>query len=141
MSKMYRIWGKIRGGQVADHLAAHIPKTIGGPCAQVSSEMIAFYTADRIEEAMGNQTPLSGVVLDIIKCYNTIPRQPLQQLLYKLGIPKNIVETFFAAMAQLKRFFQVCDTCGPLFATTTVLSKVVALLYLVCWPLVFGLMQ
>lgn len=81
MSKMYRVWGKIRGGQVADHLASHIPKTIGGPCAQVSSEMIAFYTADRIEEAISNKTPLSGVVLDIIKCYNSIPRGPLKLLL------------------------------------------------------------
>ena len=78
MSKMYRIWGKIRGGQVALHLASQVPKTIGGPCAQVSSEMIALYTSDRIEEALSEKSPLSGVVLDIIKCYNSIPRQPLQ---------------------------------------------------------------
>ena len=119
MSKMYRVWGKIRGGQVADHLASHIPKTIGGPCAQVSSEMIAFYTADRIEEAISNKTPLSGVVLDIIKCYNSIPREPLKLLLCRLGIPHDIICTFFAAMNQLQRFFQVCDKCGPKFTTST----------------------
>lgn len=119
MSKMYRVWGKIRGGQVATHLASHVPKTIGGPCAQISSELIALYTADRIEEAISSKTPLSGVVLDIIKCYNTIPRLPLQQLLCKLGIPNDIIHTFFAAMKQLQRFFQVCETCGPTFTTTT----------------------
>ena len=119
MSKMYRIWGKIRGGQVAEHLASHLPRTIGGPCAQVSSEMIAFYTADRIEEALSTRTPFSGVVLDIVKCYNSIPRIPLRMLLCKLGIPRDIVDTFFAAMSQLQRFFQVCDTCGPKFKTTT----------------------
>ncbi len=119
MSKMYRIWGKIRGGQVASHLANHVPKTIGGPCAQVSSELIALYTADRIEEALSNKEPLSGVVLDIVKCYNCTPRLPLKHLLLKLGIPHCIVETFFAAMTQLQRFFQICDTCGDAFPTTT----------------------
>ena len=119
MSKMYRVWGKIRGGQVAEHLASHVPKTIGGPCAQVSSEMIAFYTADRIEEALCEKSPLSGVVLDIVKCYNSIRRLPLQKLLLALGIPNNIVNTFFAAMAQLQRFFQICDKCGTTFKTTT----------------------
>ena len=119
MSKMYRIWGKIRGGQVTLHLASQIPKTIGGPCAQVSAEMIALYRSDRIEESLSEKSPLSGVVLDIIKCYNSIPRRPLQQLLLKLGVPEDIVKTFFAAMDQLQRFFQVCDACGDTFHTTT----------------------
>ena len=43
----------------------------------------------------------------------------LQQLLLKLGVPEDIVKTFFAAMAQLQRFFQVCDSCGDTFHTTT----------------------
>ena len=85
----------------------------------MSSEKIAFHTADRIEEALGTRAPLSGVGLDIVKCYNSIPRLPLRMLLCKLGIPLDIVGTFFAAMSQLQRFFQVCDTCGPKFKTTT----------------------
>ena len=81
--------------------------------------MIAFHTADRIEEALSTRAPLSGVGLDIVKCYNSIPRLPLRMLLCKLGIPLDIVGTFFAAMSQLQRFFQVCDTCGPEFKTAT----------------------
>ena len=32
MARMYRIWGKIRGKQVAQKLASTIPPEIGGPC-------------------------------------------------------------------------------------------------------------
>ena len=36
MSKMYRIWDKIRGGQAAEHLASHVPRTIRWPlCTSV----------------------------------------------------------------------------------------------------------
>lgn len=65
------MWGKIRGRQVSVFLAKHIPSAIGGPCKRVAADMIALLTAHRDEKAQKDGGPLTGVVIDIVKCYNT----------------------------------------------------------------------
>jgi len=65
MAKMYRLWGKIRGKQVAQILAATIPPEIGGPCKGVAADMVALWTSHKIERSFLEQHKLAGVVIDI----------------------------------------------------------------------------
>ena len=119
MAKMYRIWGKIRGKQVAKILAATIPPEIGGPCKGVAADMIALWTSHKIERSFMEQQALSGVVIDIIKCYNTVPRGMLLRLLGRLGVPAEVIQAFRGMMIQMQRFFELVQTCSDLHATTT----------------------
>ncbi len=119
MSRMYRLWGKIRGRQASRFLAQHIPPTIGGPCKYVAADMIALLTAHRVEKAQHAGDLLSGVVIDIVKCYNTVPRGVLLHLLARLGIPSELLNAFKAMMLQMKRFFEVAGGCSSLSHTTT----------------------
>ena len=119
MAKMYRIWGKIRGKQVAKILAATIPPEIGGPCKGVAADMIALWTSHKIERSFMEQQALSGVVIDIIKCYNTVPRGMLLKLLERLGVPSEVIQAFRGMMIQMQRFFELMQTCSDLHATTT----------------------
>lgn len=119
MSRMYRLWGKIRGRQVSTFLAQHIPPTIGGPCKHVAADMIALLTAHKVEKAQTHACTLTGVVIDIVKCYNTVPRGVLLYLLKALGVPHDILGAFKAMMLQMKRFFEVAGCCSTLSSTTT----------------------
>lgn len=116
---MYRLWGKIRGRQVSVFLAKHFPSAIGGPCKRVAADMIALLTAHRVEKAQKDGGPLTGVVIDIVKCYNTVPRGVLLYLLHALGVPGDILKAFKAMMCQMKRFFEVAGSCSSLTSTST----------------------
>ena len=119
MARMYRLWGKIRGKQVAQLLANIVPPEIGGPCKGVAADMIALWTSHKIERAFMEQQTLAGVVIDIVKCYNTVPRGLLLALLARLGVPSGVLQAFRAMMIQMQRFFELLQTCSDLHNTTT----------------------
>ena len=123
LEKIYRVWAKVRGKQITMHLAGQVPNIIGGPCKGISSEYIAMYTAERVEQALEQNQPLQGLALDIIKCYNAVPRTPLYALLRRLGVPQPIVQAFSCAMQSIERFFVIAGTCSPTFATTTGIAE------------------
>ena len=45
----------------------------------------------RVEAAILDQTPLAGVSVDIITCFNQLPRAPLAQLLRHLRVPDAVI--------------------------------------------------
>ena len=87
------------------------------------NKYIAMYTAERVEHAITANQPLQGLVLDIIKCYNAVPRIPLYALLRRLGVPDPIVQAFSHAMMSIERFFVIAGTCSTTFATTTGIAE------------------
>eukprot|EP00438_Fugacium_kawagutii_P019764 Skav203654 [mRNA] locus=scaffold2755:35547:39857:+ [translate_table: standard] len=119
MAKLYRAWGKIRGAQVALHLAASVPPEIGGPCKQVASDLIALRNSFKTESALICNKKICGIILDIIKCYNTVPRGPLLMLLEWLGIHPLILNAFKGMMIQMYRVFEIMQSCSSGQSTTT----------------------
>ena len=81
MAKIYRLWGHIRGKQVTQLISANIPPEVAGVCKRVSSDLIALLIATKIEDAHREASPLGGIVLDLMKCYNTVPRGALLRVL------------------------------------------------------------
>ena len=119
MARMYRIWGKIRGKQVSKILSESIPPEIGGPCKGVAADMVSLLTSFKIEKSCLDQEVLTGIVVDIVKCYNTVPRGVLLHLLTRLGTPPTVVRAFKAMMQQMQRFFELLQSCSDLHITTT----------------------
>ena len=107
LSKTYRIWAKIRGKQIAQHLAEMVPATIGGPCKGISSELIAQFTSIEIENALYTDTRIQGMVLDLVKCYNAIPREPLYQILERLGVHSCYINAFSKMLKNMRRSFEI----------------------------------
>lgn len=119
LAKAYRVWAKIRGKQIALHLASLVPPTVGGPCKGISSEIIAMLTSDIIEEHTNKSENLAGLVLDVVKCYNGIPRQPLNKAMERLGVHPQLIQAFHSMMNQMERHFEIAHTVGPAFRTST----------------------
>ena len=114
LSKVYRLWAKIRGKQIALHLAESVPATIGGPCKGISSELIAQFTSLEIESALHNNKKIQGMVLDLVKCYNAIPREPLYMVLNKLGVHHCYVKAFADMMSNMRRSFEINGCVDPI---------------------------
>ena len=119
MAKIYRLWGHIRGKQVTEIISATIPPEIAGVCKKVSSDMVALLIASKIEDAHRDSQALGGIVIDLMKCYNTVPRGALLKILVKLGVPPNVCNAFRAMMKQMCRFFEVAQCCSLPQTTTT----------------------
>ena len=119
LAKAYRVWAKVRGKQIALHLASLVPPTVGGPCKGISSEIIAMLTSDIIEEHTNKSENLAGLVLDVVKCYNGIPRQPLNKAMERLGVHPQLIQAFHSMMNQMERHFEIAHTVGPAFQTST----------------------
>ena len=119
LAKAYRVWAKVRGKQIALHLASLVPPTVGGPCKGISSEIIAMLTSDIIEEHTNKSENLAGLVLDVVKCYNGIPRQPLNKAMERLGVHPQLIQAFHSMMNQMERHFEIAHTVGPAFRTST----------------------
>lgn len=68
--------------------------------------MLSAYFQELLEtEEKGSEC--NGVTIDIIKCYNVIPRYPLSLMVYKMGWPRPIIKTYIAALMNLQRSFQI----------------------------------
>ena len=113
LSKTYRLWAKIRGKQIDLHLAEMVPATVGGPCKGISSELIAQFTSLEIESALHSNLEIQGLVLDLVKCYNAIPREPLYQILSRLGVNQCYIKAFANMMENMKRSFEINGCIDP----------------------------
>ena len=119
LSKTYRLWSRIRGKQIAIHLSSQVPATIGGPSKGVAAEMIAMFSTVEIEHSLYSNSHLCGVVLDIVKCYNAVPRPPLLKALAKLGVNQFIITAFDSMLTHMERFFEISGFCGSSWKTDT----------------------
>ena len=108
LSRVYRQWSRYRAIAIIKELSKNIPKTVAGGTANMSSLLLSGYFQDLFEDD-DNLSTLCGLTVDIVKCYNTIPRFPLAIFMMKLGWPLSIVKAYMGALHQMKRTFLVLN--------------------------------
>ena len=65
----------------------------------------------RVEAAILDQTPLAGVSVDIIKCFNQLPRAPLAQLLRHLRVPDAVITLWIFCLRPFDMLFSLRLAC------------------------------
>ena len=86
--------------------------------ANMSSLLLSGYFQDLLEDD-DNLSTLCGLTVDIVKCYNAIPRYPLAIFMMKLGWPLSIVKAHMGALHQIKRTFVVLNTASDWQSAST----------------------
>ena len=119
LSKIYRLWSRLRSLEVLHHISKLMPAQVSATAGGISADMLAAFTANQIESAKCSNRELCGVVIDLIKCYNTIPWEPVLYLMDKIGIPKEYSTTLFRHLEELQRSFDIHGSCSePIKAVT-----------------------
>ena len=72
-----------------------------------------------IEMSLLDSTTLVGHNLDIIRCFNMLPRRPLMAFLEHVGAPLSILQPWSSALEQLQRRFRIADQVGPPHRSST----------------------
>ena len=93
---------------VPDHLYGSIPKK--------SAEDMIVALQLGIEASYAFQVPLSGAVIDLVKCFNTLPRIPLLAIGKLLGMPQGLVSAWSSSLLHLQRRFKVRGSIGPILS-------------------------
>ena len=118
-SLLWRWWASTLARQVLLKWTHTLPPSVKGGVPNSSVHDVAMQTHLAIEQAHAGGIPIAGFTLDIVKCFNCIPRQPTRMLLAKLGIPPDLIQTWYRSLQRLTRVIDIGGNLSqPLRATT-----------------------
>ena len=111
-SLLYRVWSSERARESLKALAPVLPQSVQGgvPCRQVKT--IWYELATALEQAYLQGTGLHGLLMDIQKAFNNLPRLPLWHALSLLDFPKGPLTAWQNFVARQTRRFKVRRSVG-----------------------------
>ena len=138
-SNLYRFWASTCARAVLRNWSTWLPASVSGSVPGRSARDVSMCIECHVEQALLRHEPLAGFSLDIIKCFNQVPRAPMRQLLLHLGLPAALVETWMSFLASITRHTVFHESLGLPIGSTTGLPEgcplsVVGMVAL-CWYL------
>ena len=116
---LYRVWGTHHARRAIRALEPALPDTLYGSrpahfAGQVWSQLLWV-----IEDSHARDIPLAGLVADLQKAFNLLPRLVVFESAALLGIPLNVLTAWAGAVSDLRRRFQIRDgLTGPALSST-----------------------
>ncbi len=119
LSMCYRVWATIRAKQCLRAIAQIAPHSIQGNLPGRSPKQVWYHLQAVIEHSQTHQMPLSGMILDIVKCFNMLPREPLLEIGIGIGLPDEVIRPWTSALVGLQRRFQIRGNTGEPIQSTS----------------------
>lgn len=112
LAVIYRLWGKIVTGQLIVQLSQSLPPQLTGFLQGRGPLQAAYQQQFEIELAYAQGAHLSGISIDLIKCFNTIAREAGFLALRQIKVPNDILEQYSCSISSLTRVWLVDDECS-----------------------------
>ena len=120
-SNLYRLWSSLCSRSLLRAWAAWLPAAVAGSVPARSVRDVSIAIQLRVEAALLDHRPLAGVSVDIIKCFNQIPRAPMTRLLRHLGVPESVLSLWADFLCKALRHAVFLEEIGlPVGSTTGV---------------------
>ena len=108
----YRLWSSMRAKEAMKSLVPHLPRSVVGGVPSRQAKEVWIELAEVIEAAITQNQPVQGLVVDICRAFNCIPRMPLWHLLRILQFPDHILCTWAHFVSVQTRMFRVRHSTG-----------------------------
>ena len=118
-SLLYRIWSSIRSRQLLTHFMDQTPMGISGNVPGKTTKHLWYTIQLQIEQANAEGDMQSGCVVDLVKAFNLLPREPLIAACVKLGAPGPVLRAWSSALHQLQRRFIIRGGASPPLRSVT----------------------
>ena len=118
-STLYRLWASVAAQSILRHWAAWMPWGVRGSLPNRDARDISYTLECLIEKALAEKTPLAGFSIDIVKCFNQLPRLPLRKLLSHLGFREEVLQLWFQLSACVERAPAFLGSLGSGLPSTT----------------------
>lgn len=109
----YRLWSGVRSKALLAVIGERSPAFLFGNKPHCQSSLIWTHLAWMVEDAYIGETAVAGIVADIEKAFNHLPREVVFQMGMIFGIPFSTLQAWASAMGGLERRFQIRDNLGP----------------------------
>ena len=119
LSFTYRVWASVRARQILRHLAPLAPEHMYGMMPGKSAQTVWYALQHMLEVAQLRGEALCGVIADLEKAFNHLPRLPVLAYAVHLGVSLPVVRAWTSAVCLLSRRFKVRDCVGPPIGSTT----------------------
>ena len=122
-SFVYRIWSSVQARRLLDAADGWAdPALFGNRRGKHAAHLWRALLHD-IELSRDAGLPMSGLMCDIEKAYNCLPRWPVVCAALYAGTPAQVLNGWCGAMAGMRRHFQVRDSFSPGAPTSTGLAE------------------
>ena len=119
LGMLYRLWGSYHARRAIRLLDPFLPDTLYGSrmarfAGQVWSQLLWA-----VEDATAKNVALSGLIADLQKAFNHLPRLVVFEAAALLGIPMNVLTAWAGALSCLGRRFQIGSNLSrPVYSVT-----------------------
>eukprot|EP00438_Fugacium_kawagutii_P025565 Skav230000 [mRNA] locus=scaffold17:139230:143765:- [translate_table: standard] len=114
LSMLYRCWSSLRARDLLRHLDRYAPCSLIGNRPGRSTSDMWWQLASLLEDVQNSDDKqLCGLVTDVTKCFNTIPRPVVYLVARKLGVPQQLLRCWFQAINRTQRMFIIEGACSP----------------------------
>lgn len=109
LSLIYRLWGRCMTQQILQAWSRILPKSCTGFLPGRDPHWMMYQLQVKLEKTHRNlqEQSLGGLTLDIVKCFNCLPRLPCKMLLSLLGVPNQILEFWYLSIGKMFRNWQI----------------------------------
>ena len=117
---LYRCWSSYNAKNAIRCLDECLPEGLFGSRPQCFAGQVWSQLLWTVELAYSNELPLSGIIADIRKAFNFLPREVVMETCALLGVPFRVLCAWAGALTIMPRRFQingafsqpVTSTCG-----------------------------
>jgi ribonuclease HI len=107
LGMLYRVWGSFYSHTIMKHLTAVLPDSLYGSRPACFAGQVWSQLLWAVEASIANGVALTGLIADLQKAFNHIPRLVVIEAAALLGIPLHVLRGWAGALAQVGRRFQL----------------------------------
>lgn len=107
LSQLYRVWASVLCGGIISSFATWMPNDVTGFLPGRGSAQIAYMMQFSIERAHRYQQGISGLTLDLQKCFNTVKWKFILKILSLLHVPVATLWKWISSIQKLQRYWML----------------------------------
>ena len=115
---LYRCWGTFHSKRILACLDSALPTGLFGSRPQCFAGQIWSQVLWAIEEAQLHDMKLCGLLADLHKAFNMLPRLVVFEACAAVGVPLPILVAWAGALSHMPRRFQIRNSIGPAVFST-----------------------
>ena len=116
---LYRCWSSFHAKHFLRSVDAILPIGLYGNRPMRHATQVWAQLLWAVEHSYQTSVPLFGIVADLQKAFNLLPRQVVLHCALRIGAPFPLVQAWTAAMVGMGRHFQIGGQMGPAIFSST----------------------
>lgn len=115
----YRLWSRVVTNRILCYLGNILPPQITGILPGRGAATASYDFQALLEISKRHIQTITGITLDLRKCFNLIHRQKVRQLMIVWGIPLPLINKWFDTLQKIQRFWDIQSTCSDMQKAVT----------------------